>query len=132
MHGVDDQDLAGAKCSQHGQRQAAMPQLPDESQRPTPRSEGAVLRVSGCKKAKAHNDAGQWRRTGEPQMQTQMDPRRPVWAWSSLSPPAAPRTPSRAKRLECAQLAAALGWLTSTESAGKPNAPHTLRDLHAS
>jgi hypothetical protein len=30
--------------------------------------------------------------------------------------------PSHAKRLECAQLAAALGWLANTESAGKPDA----------
>jgi hypothetical protein len=34
--------------------------------------------------------------------------------------------------MECAQLAAALGCPTSTESAGKPDALQTLRDLHAS
>jgi hypothetical protein len=46
--------------------------------------------------------------------------------------PAAPPAPDRAKRLECVQLAAALGWLTSAESAGKPDALHTLRDFGAS
>jgi hypothetical protein len=47
------------------------------------------------------------------------------WVRRSRQPSPAP---DRAKRLECAQLAAALGCLTSTESAGKPDALQTLRD----
>jgi hypothetical protein len=42
---------------------------------------------------------------------------------------AVPRAPNRAKRLECVQLAAALVTLAITESAGKPDALQTLRDL---
>jgi len=43
-----------------------------------------------------------------------------------------PRFSGRAKRVECAQLAAALGCRTSTESAVNPDALQALRDLDAS